>query len=795
MPLHTPATFTDSAAARCHTADGQDLHFLGMHAQGQLQGCLLHMQLQQSFRNPGRSNVEVTYTCPLPWGAVLLGVDVVLNGQPLHGSVVGQQQARERYETALDQGHSSILVSINPDGTLSMELGNLLAQEECQITLRYAQSLLPVQGSLRCTLPTTIAPRYGDAVHDGGYAPHLAPHSSLGVEYPFSISIRIEGDLARAVVSSPSHSLRTRHDNGACVLGFAGQAWLDRDLVLLLDELPATSLASVALDTQAENDADGPESLVMAWLHPCVDQQAALFPRTVQSQILVDCSGSMRGESIASARRALQQIVHQLQDEDRFSLSKFGSLTAHCHRRMVSASSAQKLQATDWIAELQADMGGTEMQSAISSTLGLQGSEGSDMLLVTDGEIHAIDALLQQVQHQQHRIFVVGIGSSPAEAHLQRLAQATGGCCEWVAPGEAVEPAIVRMFQRLRSPVIRRLELQMVAGTDPQPAPLRTPLTVLQRELLTSHCFAGDQVLAQVRLAGAWPATGAAAAELQLWGHLDGAEQPLLLARMAAHAQCQRYENDQRRPQSRQWREQRIRQLALRYQLVTPYTHFVLVHERDAATAPLDLPALAAVPNMQAAGWSGAGHATSSPCIVLHEAPEPMAFAAYSAPAMPSVWRASREAASAHMLQSHAHEADDLEIPAFLRPGADRLAASRTAALQAPRELSPEALASALQLYKTAQMPRSLQRLHDLGLPAPVVQWLQSLVDLGHDETAVVHCFIAALLKKTGGLFPRCRFKASTPIAAVLEAMQALNKQHWPASMQASVPSAAVAAG
>ena len=125
---------------------------------------MLEMRLEQRFRNPEDQNVEVNYTFPPLWGAVLMGIDVTLNGEKLHDVVAAKLEAREHYEQALSEGNTSILLSRNHDKSYTLELGNLLTGEFCVVALRYAQLLQPDQGSLRLMLPTTVAPRYGNAV-------------------------------------------------------------------------------------------------------------------------------------------------------------------------------------------------------------------------------------------------------------------------------------------------------------------------------------------------------------------------------------------------------------------------------------------------------------------------------------------------------------------------------------------------------------------------------------------------------------------------------------------------------
>lgn len=668
------------------------VHFLGAHAALRLQGQLLQCALRQRFFNPpNKDNVEITYTCPLPFGAVLLGVDVLLNDKPLKGEVKKREAARDQYEASIDKGDSAFLVAVNPDGSVSMELGNLLAGETCEITLHYAQVLQTAQGSLRVLLPTTIAPRYGDAVKDGGFAPHSAPHACLGVEYPFTVNVRVEGELARSRISSPSHALGMRMDGGAMSFTLASQAWLDRDLVLLLEEVPAGGVAVVAPDV-LEPD----ESVVLACLTPQLEQPLA--PRALKLQLLVDCSGSMAGSSIESARLALQQIVQQLQPQDQFSLSRFGSDVMHCHRRLVSVEHDQRSLALEWVAELQANMGGTEMEAAIVSTVKLARGKASDLLLVTDGDIHAVDSLIQQLQRQSHRCFVVGIGSSPAEAHLRRMAEATGGACEFVAPGEAVQAAIARMFARLRSVRISELALQLPPEAQ-----------VMAVELLPRFAFIGDQVQAFIRIRGAWPQEAA----LQLRGALDGEDasvkplascvpQPIAdadntLARMAAHAVCLQAMCEQAATA-----QAGITELAVRYQLITEHTHFVLSHERDADSAATQSPRLVTTPNMLAAGFGGMAAA----CVRQYSRQGSDDDLGFGATSMPFVWRTARKAS-------------------------------------VTQTITPQQLVAALRALPSTGHLTRFEQLRQLGLPRELAQALKRLLG----EAKAVQAFIRWLLQ------------------------------------------------
>lgn len=197
--------------ARLETSDGEPVMLKGVKATGDLKGLMFEARVEQRFRNPTDKNIEVLYTFPLPWGAVLMGVDVKLSDKHLTGAVVEKKQAEARYEEALSEGNAAIMLEKNHDLSYSLNLGNLAAKESCIITLRYAQTLQFEQRGLRLLIPTVIAPRYGDAVLDGGLQPRQAPVHDVSAEHPFNIELRLHGELARARVASPSHPVGIAH--------------------------------------------------------------------------------------------------------------------------------------------------------------------------------------------------------------------------------------------------------------------------------------------------------------------------------------------------------------------------------------------------------------------------------------------------------------------------------------------------------------------------------------------------------------------------------------------------------
>jgi len=238
---------------------GRQVALNGVIVKARLHGLMAEVEVEQSYANPQKTNIEAVYTFPLPIGAALLGLEVELAGKKLTGTAVERKQAERDYEDAVTDGDSAVMLEEAGPGLYTASIGNLMAGESAVVRYRYGL-MLSWQGSrLRFLVPTTIAPRYGDALA-AGLQSHQVPEAALDVEYPFSIAVTVEGDLASSTIASPTHAITVgRADNGV-VARLSGKAMLDRDFVLTLESETAQS------DCSLTRDGDGS---IGNWQFPC----------------------------------------------------------------------------------------------------------------------------------------------------------------------------------------------------------------------------------------------------------------------------------------------------------------------------------------------------------------------------------------------------------------------------------------------------------------------------------------------------------------------------------------------
>lgn len=521
----------------------------GVRLEGRLDAVLLEQTLHQSYRNHSGRLLEVVYTFPLPPRAVLLGFASTLNGRRLEGVVAERRAAEARYEAALAEGDAPLLLESLGDGLHTANIGNLQPGDELVVELRFAELLAFEQGRLRIAIPTTIAPRYGSAAA-AGLQPQQVPESRLDVEYPLACRLTIGAALAGAAVECPTHAAVLEGTGAERCLNVDTRAFLDRDLVVLVT--PREPRPALLVRGHDAADAAAPQVRLAALPLP-----AATARDAVALKLLVDCSGSMAGAAIDSARAALRGLLAALDPRDRVSLTRFGSgLDAVAGLAAAGADMLRRLAPA--VDGLQADLGGTEMEAALEAVFALPGG-AADVLLVTDGEIWDTDGVVASARRSGQRVFVIGVGQSPAEALLRRLAEATGGACEFATPGEALAAAAQRMLRRMRQP--RRSGLRIDWGAEPA-WQLPLPQAVFDGDTLFALAGFARAPAAGVRLLdGAGQVLAATEADAPVAGDT--------LARLAA---------------ARRWAAGHLdAAFAVRYQLLTDQTNCVLVHERAAA--------------------------------------------------------------------------------------------------------------------------------------------------------------------------------------------------------------------
>ena len=626
------------------TEYGQSVVLKSMHLEGRIEGLLLTMKSRQTYLNDTGETIEASYTFSAGWGVNLMGLNVELNGKRMQAVVLEKRKAERKYEKAIEAGDTPVMFEKSAHGLVTANLGNLKPGEEAVIEFQYAQLLRFEKGRTRVTIPTVIGERYGDEVGLGQVAPHQTTETDLLAEYPFTAVLNVTGELSAGTITCPSHQVQIETVEEGVNVHLREGGVLDRDFVVSIEDVAGKSFATVSED-------DGAWAVIASFC-PSLEEQV---PAPLALKILVDCSGSMQGDSIEQAQEAMHELILRLSESDMLSYSRFGDDVVHTSNRLERCDSQYVRNVlAKAVHETAANLGGTQLQKALKSTFKLSFqkaySEGCDLLLITDGDVWDIDEIVNQSKRSNHRIFAIGVGSAPAESLLRDVAELTGGACELVTPGESIADAVLRMTKRMRSARTSSIEIQW--GDE-----------VLWQSKLPKQVFSDETIHVFGRLS-----TKPITAPTLKWNSkgVSGADSPNLLElnatgslpRMVAAAQLE-VTGD----------ASEAIELGLKYQLSSKYTNLILVHVREENDKARGLPKLQKIKQMQAAGWGGLGTVQRSERVYacLSSAVNDSNQPDYGIMAVPSVWRTNRTQAAAKVDQLAAGGMDDYEIPAFRR--------------------------------------------------------------------------------------------------------------------------------
>ena len=459
MPSTLKPAHPESGLA-LRTANPRDKVALrGVRLLARLAGMSQRVTIEQTFVNLEARPIEAVYTFPLPESAAVCGFEVVTADRTLVGTVEEAEQATEQYEAAVSEGHGGFLMEQDRPDVFTVRVGNLKPRQAATIRLTYVCPLERVDKQIRVAFPTTVAPRYVtatatdpiDAAVDGDA---LNPPHVLSV--PYGLSMRVEVDLGRDLVGciSPSHPVDVAQDGaGRAVVTLAGGGVteMNRDVVLSL-RLDKEQQPCV----QAAPGPDGANYLAVTFV-PEFDEAELGDPQPTETVFVLDCSGSMMGESIEQAKAALELCLRSLSPGDTFNVCRFGSSFELLASEPLPYTQATLDRGLAYVRQ-GGDLGGTELHPPLEAILRVPPPRGvvRQVILLTDGQVSNEPAVVElcRKHRKANRVFSFGIGSGCSQFLVKGVARATGGAAEFIAAGERIDEKVLRTFARLASPVV-----------------------------------------------------------------------------------------------------------------------------------------------------------------------------------------------------------------------------------------------------------------------------------------------------------------------------------------------------
>lgn len=609
--------------AELRTGNASDrIALRGVRVRSRLAGLAQRTTVEQTFINLEPRAIEAVYTFPLPEDAAVCGFEIITGDRVLTGAVEESDKAIEKYDDAIADGHAAYMLESDRPDVFTVRVGNLKPKQAATIRISYVCMLARVDKQIRVTFPTTIAPRYAtktgmDPVDAAIDADALNPPHVLSV--PYGLTMEVDVALAQRVaqITSPSHRIDVRdaEEGTKRVTLASGVAAMDREVVLTI-ELAKEHEPRVEI----VNGKPGTNESFLAVTFVPEFEETDLVERAHQpgeTVFVLDCSGSMQGDSIEQATAALSLCLRSLSPGDTFNVCRFGSTFELLSSEPLVYAQHTLDRAIRYV-NASRDLGGTELFAPLESILVAKPRSGGvrQVILLTDGQVTnepAVVALARK--HRAHnRIFTFGIGPACSQFLVKGLARATGGAAEFIAPGERIEEKVLRTFARLTSPMIEEVQIDW-DGAEVQTLAEIPPV------------FDGDVLTVFGRALGTPPKTVTlrckAGGTDRAWsvpvGHAhDDVERviPTMWARRTIQSieEVNDIRGEAHVPGPELSRERALLvQISKDFNLLCSQTSFIAVEHRSAQERNEGRPALRRVPVMLAAGWGGLSEVARMP--------------------------------------------------------------------------------------------------------------------------------------------------------------------------------------
>src|SRR6266849_2302439 len=533
--------------------------------------------IEQEFYNPNDQRIEGTFLFPVPKGAQIKKFTMEIDGKPVEAELMSADKARGIYEDIVRKLRDPALLEYAGQDVFKVRIFPIEPRAKKHVSLSYNQLLKSDSGLIGYSYPLNTEKFSAKPIPD--------------------VSHKVEVETKRPLKSiySPSHNVEIkRHGANKATVGYeARNVKPDTDFQIFF--APEADEIGVNLMTY-RTSSDGGYFLLLA--SPGIDpNEKKVVPKDVA--FVLDTSGSMAGNKLEQAKKALLFCVENLNDTDRFEILRFATEVEPLFDQLVDASKENRARARDFIKALR-PIGGTAIDDALRKALALRPDKGDRpyvVIFLTDGrptvgntdENQIVDRVTQSSKGNV-RIFCFGIGTDVNTHLLDKITEETKAFSQYVLPEEDIEVKVSSFFTKIKEPVLANPKMTFPAGiraTKLYPSPL-------------PDIFKGEQII----LAGRYSGSGSGAVEIE--GTVNGearkfaydvkfpdeASDHEFIPRLWATRRVGYLLDEIRLRGENAELKDEVTELARKYSIVTPYTAYLIMEDEGRRNVPTSMRSL-----------------------------------------------------------------------------------------------------------------------------------------------------------------------------------------------------------
>jgi Ca-activated chloride channel family protein len=451
------------------------LEVRSLQVEAEIEGQKATTEFKQVFFNPSGQRLEGTFLFPVPGDAAIDSFEMEVNGDLAKAELLDARKARKIYEDIVRKARDPALFEYAGHRLFKVRIFPIEPKQEKEIRLKYTQ-LLQREGNLvRYICPLDTRKFTTKPIRN----------------FSFKAGLKARKGQKLGTLYSPTHEAEiVRKGMDSATVGLeAKDLRADGDFEMFYSSKGEDG-SPVDIQLLAQKESGEEEGHFLLLLSPQAwDGEREPMPKDVL--FVLDTSGSMNGEKMEQAKKAMEFCINGLNKEDRFEVIRFSTEAEPLFDGLAQADENSRKKALRFVKNLRA-AGGTAIDEALRTALEIVGKEGrkdgrlAQVLFLTDGRptigetkeekiVQKVSGLLGKGRDGA-RIFNFGIGTDVNTHLLDKIAEHAGTFSQYVFPGEDLEQKVSTFFVKVSEPALSGLKLEPGEGvrlskTYPRPLP------------------------------------------------------------------------------------------------------------------------------------------------------------------------------------------------------------------------------------------------------------------------------------------------------------------------------------
>eukprot|EP00736_Rhodelphis_marinus_P014493 Rmarinus@m.24611 len=402
-------------------------------------------------------------------------VDMLVGERILETLVAAQEDAKGSVKNPGEQ-------SYNPE-LFALPVEKVPLNERMRAKIVFFQDLEFRQGKYNLDIPLTI--------------PQTALAPGVRIEQVLSISIDILTGTPNCSWGAASHPLQTVNMSPGFISLAADRnaPWQNTDFSISYHTHTNEILASLLVTGPTPGEYDERGSFAMFVAPPPPESVPHTFGRNIY--FIIDRSGSMSGQPMDDAKKALTHGLSLLSPNDNFNIIAFDDQQEYYSKGLVAATPQNIQAAQQWVSMIRA-RALTDILTPLSHAVGeLENAEHANVpfvFLITDGAVQNEREICQyaRANAKRSRISTFGIGPYCNAYFLQMLAELGRGFYDLAFNPEKIFLQMSSLLEKASAPILTDVSLGIQGVSNVEIYPFPVPDLFIGAPLLICGKFSGQ---------------------------------------------------------------------------------------------------------------------------------------------------------------------------------------------------------------------------------------------------------------------------------------------------------------